>query len=187
MTFAIFTAVSVLISLLDVIRYCQVENYYISEGWAAFIRSINLEDFDSRKVKVKCTHFVSSYFTYTWYIPVKYESSIICNNYKVAIYYLATSNSCTLSCEAIVLSCSICGNCRNLNGTMLSIDVTMSVWNITNIRCLVNNTWMISHFINSSQHLPLGKGGDMDKREGNSYVIVSWKKKMKMREQYEIA
>jgi len=44
---------------------------------------------------------------------------------------------------------------------------------------------MISHFINSSQNLPLGKGGDMDKKEGNSYVIASWKKKTKMRGQYE--
>jgi len=39
----------------DVIRYCQVEKHYISEGWAAFICSNNLEDFDRRKVKVKCT------------------------------------------------------------------------------------------------------------------------------------
>jgi hypothetical protein len=41
----------------DVIRYCQVENYYISEGWVAFICSITLEAFDSTKVKVKvkCT------------------------------------------------------------------------------------------------------------------------------------
>jgi hypothetical protein len=29
------------------------------------------------------------------------------------------------------LSCSVCGNCRNLSGTMLSIDVTIPVWNIT--------------------------------------------------------
>jgi len=74
------------------------------------------------------------------HIPVKYESSTVCNNYKVANYYLATSNSFILSCKAIVLSCSICGNCRNLNGTMLSIDVTMPVWNITNRKCLFNNT-----------------------------------------------
>jgi hypothetical protein len=46
---------------------------------------------------------------------------------------------------------------------------------------------MISHFINSSQHLPLGKGGDKDEKEENSYVIASWKKKTKMREQYESA
>jgi hypothetical protein len=40
----------------DVITYCHVEKYYISEGWAAFICIINLEAFDSRtlKVKVKC-------------------------------------------------------------------------------------------------------------------------------------
>jgi len=41
---------------------------------------------------------------------------------------------------------------------------------------------MISHFINTKQHLPLGKGGDMDKKEGNSCVNASWKKKTKMRE-----
>jgi hypothetical protein len=46
---------------------------------------------------------------------------------------------------------------------------------------------MISHLINSSQHLPLWEGGDMDKKEGNSYVIASWKKKTKMRERNESA
>jgi len=46
---------------------------------------------------------------------------------------------------------------------------------------------MISHFINTKQHLPLGKVGDMNKKEGNSYIIASWKKKTKMREQYESA
>jgi len=46
---------------------------------------------------------------------------------------------------------------------------------------------MISHFINTKQHLLLAKVGDMDKKEGNSYVTESWKKKAKMREQYESA
>ena len=46
---------------------------------------------------------------------------------------------------------------------------------------------MIIHLINSSQHLPLWKGGDMDKKEGNSYVITSWKENTQMREQYESA
>jgi hypothetical protein len=36
-----------------VTKYCQVEKYYISEGGDAFIFSINLEDFDSRKIKEK--------------------------------------------------------------------------------------------------------------------------------------
>jgi len=36
-----------------VIKYCQVEKYYISEGCAASIRRINLEDFDSRNIKEK--------------------------------------------------------------------------------------------------------------------------------------
>ena len=46
---------------------------------------------------------------------------------------------------------------------------------------------MISQFIDTKQHIPLANGGDMDKKEGNSYVIASWKKKTKMREQYESA
>lgn len=67
---------------------------------------------------------------------LKYEYSNSWNNYKASLsfYYLAISKSCILSCKAIVLSCSICGNCRNLYGTMLSIDVTMPVWNINNIQ-----------------------------------------------------
>lgn len=40
----------------DVIRYCQVEKYYISQGWAAFILSINLEDLDSRNIKENYKH-----------------------------------------------------------------------------------------------------------------------------------
>jgi hypothetical protein len=35
----------------DVIRHYQVDKYYISEGYAAFILGINLEDFDSRNIK----------------------------------------------------------------------------------------------------------------------------------------
>jgi len=46
---------------------------------------------------------------------------------------------------------------------------------------------MISHCINNKLHLPLGKGGNMDKKEGNSYVIASWRKKTKIRGQYECA
>jgi hypothetical protein len=36
-------------------------------------------------------------------------------------------NGGSAECKAIVLSCSICGNCSNLNGTVLSIDVIMAV------------------------------------------------------------
>jgi hypothetical protein len=54
----------------------------------------------------------------------------ITNLHCHSVYYLAISNSCILSCKATVLSCSVSGNCRNLNGTMLSIDVTMPVWKI---------------------------------------------------------